>query len=289
MKKEITAEKAIKTWYYLLITTSIAWIVVILLWMRFFEKSDSSFTGLIFILAFFTPIIFIYFARNKWRIWALTHVDNVHKLKRKTEGMFMVSMDTEFFEQIEHKKLNHFEDKKVYRDIRSRLAQEEVFTDDKTVPDETVIYFSKAKSWLAVAVSLVCLSFALFLFFSLKDKFDGYGIFIVVFILLIFFVSIVVFFDGFRKLNNVEPQITINNRGIKTIATDFYKWEEIEYAKIKSVSSGTGKSRTIKHYLTYKHPKGKEEINIYALDISRKELTELLILYRERSKLQKQI
>ncbi|MCL2289430.1 MAG: hypothetical protein FWC34_01805, partial [Bacteroidetes bacterium] len=71
----------------------------------------------------------------------------------------------------------------------------------------------------------------------------------------------------------------LSNKGIENSKTGFHKWEEIEEYNII-----TGRQA----YLRYTHSKGKECIGISYLNIKNNgiKLSKLLMVYRERNKLQ---
>lgn len=81
-------------------------------------------------------------------------------------------------------------------------------------------------------------------------------------------------------MTNKEPQIIINDKGIKTITTDFYNWKEIENEEV--ITEGIGKHTH--YYLTYNYPNGEEHLQIDDYNTNKRKLNKLLILYRERSK-----
>ena len=87
---------------------------------------------------------------------------------------------------------------------------------------------------------------------------------------------------GYKKLKNREPQLILNSKGISTNKAGFYRWEEIEKYMII-----TGRNA----YLKYTHSRGEECINISYLDIKSDgiKLSKLLMVYRERNKLQNNI
>ena len=92
-------------------------------------------------------------------------------------------------------------------------------------------------------------------------------VFMTVFGVFIALVSISWFYREYMKLKRREPQIILNNKGIKTITTKFYKWEEIDDVKFTVYSKSA--------FLTYKHPKGMERIHISDFDIRGNKLRKL--------------
>ena len=215
-------------------------------------------------------VVLIYSAINKWRLWAFTNVQNVHELKKRTEMNNIISKDSKFYKKIET------EEK--YSNIRLRFAQDDTFIDDETIPNETIIYYSKTRSRVLMAICLLFFLLGLFLLIAndMNNTLKVFGVFLLL-------IGLFRFFKEYTKLKEREPQIILSNKGIKTKA-DFYKWEEIEDEKIEF--SGGTKQET-QFYLTYRHPRGKKKINFTDFDVNSLKLSKLLVLYRKRSKLQK--
>lgn len=87
-------------------------------------------------------------------------------------------------------------------------------------------------------------------------------------------------FKKYKMVTNTAPQIILNNKGIKTISTDFYEWSAIENEEV--ISEGSGDST--RFYLIYDHPDGAEYLQIDDYNTNQKSLNKLLMLYRGRSK-----
>ena len=270
MNKEITIDKAIKTWSYLLTSMIVVGTIILYFYALVFVAFPLWLAITICSFATVVFVVLIYSAINKWRFWVFTNVQNVHELKKRTEMTGIISKDNKFYKKIET------EEK--YSNIRLRFAQDYTFIDDKTIPNETIIYYSKIRSRVLM---VICLPFFLLgLFFLIANDMNNTLKVVGVFLLLI---SIFRFFKEYTKLKGREPQIILSHKGIK-IKAGFHKWEEIEGEKIE-FSGGTKKET--QYYLAYRHPRGKEMINFTDFDINPARLSKLLVLYRERSKLQK--
>jgi hypothetical protein len=78
---------------------------------------------------------------------------------------------------------------------------------------------------------------------------------------------------------NRQPQITINNGGIVTVGTPFYKWNELNNEK--AIREGSGKYAV--YYLCYDHPNGSTKFHLDDLEVNVRLLQKSLRLYRGRS------
>jgi hypothetical protein len=87
-------------------------------------------------------------------------------------------------------------------------------------------------------------------------------------------------FKEFKEATNTNPQIIIDNKGIKTLTVGFKNWEEIKREEVIYEISG----RRSKAYLIYDYKDGFEKIKIDDFDINPKEMENLLKTYRIRFK-----
>ena len=280
MKKEITVDKALKGYYLrnniLVATASIVFMVALLFFINYNYFTRGN-TVMISTLALFIYIVLFSIFNVQidkiWIFWAFNRARNVHELKKRFILLGEISEKSTLFKRIE----NSTENDRKYWKLRLKFAQNYIFVNDKTIPNETVIYYSKTISIMLIVSLILSFAFgALFLIFAVVEKIylaALFGTFIMIF-------SVVVgYFYGYKKLKNREPQLILNNKGICN-KTGFYKWEEIG----KHVIITTGRSA----YLKYMHPRGEESINISYLNIKNNglKLSKLLMVYRERNKLQ---
>jgi hypothetical protein len=82
-----------------------------------------------------------------------------------------------------------------------------------------------------------------------------------------------------RNMFSREPQIILNNDGMSTASTPFYKWNDI--ANEKTIREGTGKYAM--YYLCYDHPNGSAKFHLNDLEVSFMRLQKLLRVYRGRN------
>ena len=221
-----------------------------------------------FALAFVFSWLWWSFMITKWRLWAFDNVKNVHELKKRAIQEKLIWANDNIFEKTEIRTVT---DKEKLNSLSNKFNQEDVFLDDLTVASETVIYYSKSKNLFEMAIMLGCLGVGIYLLL----KTDSYIIGSILSIVGVYFG-----YKDYKEVTNTEPQIIINDSGIKTISTDFYSWNDIENEEV--ISKGSGEY--ICYYLTYNYPDGVEHLLINDFDTDRRSLNKLLILYRGRSK-----
>ena len=262
MRKEITVDKVVKRWVSLGIIMIVSMIITFILLVFLFDYFQLPLVWLALIINFSLGGVLLYLVWKRWLFWGFTRVQNVHELKKRLIAISYISENSKFFKKIE----NCTEEDKKYWKLRLRFTQNDI-SDNKTIPDETIIYFSKTTNWIFIVSSIFTFAVGVFLLTINDTTLTIFGVIALI-------ISVYRFYKEYMKLKKREPQIILNNKGIETVNTDFYKWGEIGGEKIGN------------QYFTYEHPRGKESIYIADLDINPFKLSELLVLYRERSKLQ---
>jgi hypothetical protein len=158
------------------------------------------------------------------------------------------------------------------------LKHEDVFEDDVTISAETMVYYAKRENivltlYIGISMVVVCV------YMYLESEY--------IVSLLVLIASIYFFYRQYKIITNIEPQITISNKGIKTISTKFYNWSDIKnegVVVIEDIEKLGGKFEY--HYLTYDYPGGAERLKIEGYDTNQTKLNKLLFLYRMRSNVQ---
>ena len=206
------------------------------------------------------------FMITKWRIWEFENVRNVHELKKRASREKLIWKDGHFFERTE---IRSSRDKAKWDSLQEKFKREDVFQDDLTVASETTVYYSRRKGLFGMAMMLVPLGIGIYLVINS----DRYVLGIVVAAIGAF-----VIFRSFKVASDKQPQIIISNKGIETISTGFYSWDEIMNEEVSSEGSGSD----TRYYLKYDHLHGSERLLIDEYDTDQRKLTSLLILYRGR-------
>jgi hypothetical protein len=205
---------------------------------------------------------------TKWRLWAFENVRNVHELKKRAVQEKLIWADNSIFEKTE---IRNSSDKEKLNSLQHKFRQEDVFHDDITIPNETIIYYSKGKNLLEMVIMLGCLGLGIYLLL----KTDSYILGSILSMAGAYFG-----FKEYKEVTNTKPQIILSDKGIRTISTDFHDWMVIKNEEV--ISEGSGKHT--RYYLTYDYPSGAEHLQIDDYDTDQKSLNKLLILYRGRSK-----
>jgi len=279
MKNEITVDKALIR--YSQIYHALIWIAVIAFFpMLFFTINYFSIENTLMFtflaISIFVVLVGIFAMRSPtfhiWKFWAFNRVENVHELKKRLILLGEISEENIFFQKIENCTKN---DRKYWK-IHLKFAQESIFVDDKTIPDETLLYYSKKISLLIIGTLIPIFALGiLLLVMAVDEKYPMIALFGIIFLVLS---GVVIYFFGYKKLINREPQVILNDKGISTKKKGFHKWEEIERCFIISGNRAL---------LKYTHSRGHENIDIQELGIKNNgiKLSKLLMVYRERNKL----
>ncbi len=155
------------------------------------------------------------------------------------------------------------------------MPQQKVFDDDPTVPDETVIYYSRAK--LIFQVSIFVFLLGLMTFAIIRAGSEAPAVYLLG--LLILPLLLFIIYLRAKELRNTSPQIILNASGIQIEDQPLASWKNINDEQIVKVVSG--KSATT--YLQFNKSSGEQvRKDIDDLAISRKKLAKLLSVYRAR-------
>lgn len=221
-----------------------------------------------FILSFGLAWLYWSVMITKWRLWAFDNVRNVHELKKRAVQEKLIWADNSVFEKTEIRKSSDIEK---WSSLQTKFSQADKFYDDLTIPNETVIYYAKGKNYFEMVIGVACFFGGLYFLMSTDSYIIGT-------VLLLF--GAYMAYSEFKEATNTEPQIILNEKGIQTISTEFYKWSDIENEE--AISEGSGKY--IHYYLTYDNPDGQERLMIDDFETDQRTLNKLLILYRGRHK-----
>lgn len=220
-------------------------------------------------LSFVCSWLFWSYMVVKWKVWAFENVRNVQELKKRAIQEKLIWPDYSFFNKTE---IWNREDRLEWESLKKKflIKDEFIFEDDLNVPAETIVYYSKGKNMIDMGVMLFV--FAVGLYMILENESYIFGTFLC--ILGAFFL-----YDKFKTVTDDSPQIILNDKGIQTVNTKFYKWDDIESESVDAEYAGKSTS----HYLTYEYENGIENLLIDDYDIDPKALKKLLRVYRSRS------
>ena len=202
---------------------------------------------------------------TKWKIWAFENVRNVHELKRKAFLGQLIWPDGSIFGKTE---IQTTKQKEKIKSLQLKFNLEDIFEDDLTIPNETIIYYSSAKNYIQLIVWIGIFVLSVYLLFT------GNYVYGILFLILGGYFS----YKEYAVTSITNPQIILNEKGISANQAEFFNWNEIEYIEV--VHHGIGND--IKYYLTYKHPNGTVEIGIDNLETTPDEVDNFLKIYKGR-------
>ncbi|MBO9561524.1 MAG: hypothetical protein J7621_02075 [Niastella sp.] len=205
---------------------------------------------------------------TKWKVWAFENVRNVHELKKRAVKEKLIWSDYSFWNKTE---IWSAMDRAKWESLQSKFNQDDLFTDDVTVPSETVIRYSRSKNFFEMAIMLAIMGVGVYLLAATDSVIIG-----VICILLGGFLA----YKEYKQATNTEPQIILSDKGIQTASTPFYEWNDILDEDVVDRRSG----KTTNYYLVYDYPGGSVEVQIDDLETDQKKLYDLLNLYRGRYK-----
>ncbi|MES2110461.1 MAG: hypothetical protein V4577_17010 [Bacteroidota bacterium] len=142
------------------------------------------------------------------------------------------------------------------------------------VPTETRIYYAKGKlkRMLKVLIGFMIIT-PIIAFFTYRYFGGAYflGTFLMVFL-------VIAYVNTKKRYKNDRPQIIISDEGIGTEKVPFLSWTSISGEDVDFFYEKNNNGE----FFIYKYPVGTEKVSIRSLETSRKELKELLKIYRER-------
>lgn len=270
MKKNVTIDDAISRGHWMLTYPSMIFLfgsVVLSLGLSDYYSIPPWGYVLIIVLGFGLSFLSWGVMVTKWRLWAFEHVRNVHELKKRAIIEGLIFRDYSTYENLE---IRSTTDRKKWAALQYKFKQEDVFEDDSTIEEETVIGYSASNNIFELLIMLVVLGIGIYAFLASSYVF---GILMVT-------AGGYFAFKEFKEATNTEPQIVLNSKGIKTVSAGFYKWSQIRNENV--VREGSGNYSI--NYLVYWHPQGVQRLQIDEFDTDMVSLNKLLILYRGRSK-----
>jgi hypothetical protein len=206
----------------------------------------------------------------QWRIWAFDKVRNVHELHERalTENLIHLT-NRPGFGIINY---NSKKQKEQWQQLQAKFQQPDIFIDDQSIPAEIVIRYSIFKHviWTIVFILMTVLGIYLCTLGRVVSYITGIPLTII---------GAVNTYIKIKNMFNREPQIVINNDGLRTADIPFYKWNEI--ANEKTIREGTGKYAM--YYLYYDHPKGSNKFHMKDLEVNFMRIQKLLRMYRGRN------
>ena len=271
----VSVSKAINYGIYLiliptlLLFTGIPFLVYLL-------KLNYWIVGMSFVISMFVSYIYWLFTVNKWKIWVLNNVRNIHELYEKAIERKIINKPNSFFSKTEFAITK--EQKHQLEELENiRFSEADFIADDVTVPNETEVYYSK---FGLIIFSILSIVFAyLLLFGSETDKKDTIKIKVFFPISLLFLIRYAI------KYLKIYPVFTMSNEGIKIENSELFSWNEVTV----NVGTLSTLSDTVYVKICYLNPIKDSyefvEIEVDDLKISRNKLEHYLNVYQHRYKM----
>ncbi|OIV43955.1 hypothetical protein [Flavobacterium johnsoniae] len=263
MKKTVTVNEAISKGKITLVYLPMAVMVVIItlgITLSVYDLVPGWTIPITFILGTLLGWITWSYFVNKWKVWAYENVRNVNELKRKAINQKLIWKSDSWFEKTEFK--NSEQEAKLQL-LQKKFLEKDVYKDDINVPKETLIYYSKTSIYFALAVSVGIILIGIYL--VLEAEYWS---------LILILIGLYLAYDQFTKLKNNNPQIVINDKGIKLRDEKLVSWKNIHDDNVFNQSSG----RDSANFLSFNNVM----VEIDELDIKFEELEHLLHVYRVR-------
>lgn len=255
---------------YPMIIISIVTFGITMFFIEYFKSENSHwFYGvvamiLIISLMIFIPLLYRSFVISKWKIWAFSKVRNVHELKKRALQAQILFENEKSLIKYEYYNKN---DKKKWSLIQEKFKVNDVFIDDLSISKQTVINHPKTNPFAIILILF-------FLILGISIIVDTKKIDAIILIIIGLYIAYI-HFRNTIYFNN-KPQILINENGMKTINTEFYKWNEIENENVITKDNK-------KYFLVYNHPKGIEKLEITNLNTNQVKLEKLIQIYKGRN------
>jgi hypothetical protein len=221
-----------------------------------------------FVLAPLIAWVYWSFAITKWRIWALTNVEDHFELKQDAITGGLIWEDGSFFERTE---IRSAKEKKIIYELEKRYnskKEKQRFKDDLTIPDISKISYSKINLKISIILMSFCLTIGIYLL--LGDNSLIYGVVLTT-------IGIIFGIKDFKKLTNDSTPLILANSGL-TIGDHEYIWDGI--SEEKTSMEGFGKNRD--SYLIFWADGEFIKTNIDDYDTTLAELRKLLKIHRGR-------
>ncbi|MFD1316730.1 hypothetical protein [Namhaeicola litoreus] len=269
MKENISVDKAIKRGHLIVnvpVFIAILGIPVLAIYFSYLKIIPNWSILVSFVVGFVVSWIIWSFMITKWRLWAFENVRNVHELKKRAIQEKLIWEDGNWFEKTEIRTSN---DKHKLKELNKKFLKKDIHKEDFSIPMSTTIYYSKTTNLIEMGSMLFCFGFGIYLILASDSYIIG---------TLFTIIGGSVAIKEYKQATNTEPQIIIDNKGIKTIQTDFKSWKEIKGEEI--IYEISGKRSTT--FLIYEYNEGYEKIKTDDFNITPKKLENLIKTYRIR-------
>jgi len=215
-------------------------------------------------IALIIPLLLGYLATvsTYWRIWAFSRVTNVHQLKRRAIKEKLLTSDSNELPRIAFPSSAQ---KAAWTQIKRRFFDEDVFYDDKSVPERTLIFYSRKIAIFFFILGIVIVYFATL--FTVTGRLKGY-----VMATTIALFGFYLIWRASKKISRRKPVLTLSSQGIIVLDSELLTWA--------AISDWQFVYRSKNYYLDIND--GLHSIKLNTLRIRRRSLLYLLEIYQQR-------
>ena len=181
---------------------------------------DDNF--LFLVAGFIAAIIFSFliwgFTSVQWKIWAYTHVRNIHELQRRAVNENLIWKDSSFFNRFEIKSADQ---RIALKKLEARFDEPDELHDDVNVANSSYFYISKKKMYIKLVAGILVLAFGVYLYFNAhtpKEKFIVYAAPVVATLLI---------FQAYKGFTNKKPILILDEEGIRLQKRGLMPWQDI--------------------------------------------------------------
>lgn len=203
---------------------------------------------------------------NIWKVWAYENVRNINELHRKAVNEKLIWQSGSWFEKTEFK---NYHQKQKLKQLEKKFLENDIYLDDITVPDEIIINYSKSAIYIGFCLGVFIVGIGIYAYVDNKEDY---------FFLIVPLIGIYLMINSTKKIFSKEPQIILNNNGIKLKGEKFMIWEKVSNEIIEERREG----RHLNHYITFEYNGKTYDLQINDLGIRNSQLENLLHVYRVR-------
>jgi ABC-type multidrug transport system fused ATPase/permease subunit len=217
---------------------------------------------ILLLLGFVAGMICWAFLATPWRIWAFRNVNDVHLLMDEALFYKLIDPPGGWFEKLEYRTKRQ---SLAVDEIYARLAQPRRLWDDKTIPDQTIVHYSKTYIIVTIILSLIVLFISII--GALRDS---------IFFTITAIGSFVMIVFQLIRFKQRKAQLTLSKDGLQFNDGYLIPWHKIsqEWIGIKDEN---------RLMLEVTHERGENEANLEKLGITMNRLRYLMKVYRNRS------
>lgn len=266
--KSITVEAAIKRGKWLcLFLPLIFFAIPMLAGVCLMKYYDDNFLFLVagFVAAILFSFLIWGFTSVRWKIWAYTHVRNVHELQRRAINEKLIWNDGNFFNRFEIKSA---EQRIALKKLEARFEEADELHDDVTVANASYFYISKKSMYIKLVLGIAALGFGIYLYFnanSPKEKFLVYAAPVV---------AVMLIYQGYKGLRNKKPILILDEEGIRLQERGLMPWEDVYDVDVFVKDK--------EDILSFNHNGETIDVKLEDIDVKAAELRRLVETYRAR-------